>query len=547
MSDADEALRILQARYAPMAMPSGEPAVPGPALPPYASMGMPEGEAARALASERETRIQARPPGWEKTKATPPAASMFRPPGDVLRALGGAPLPAGGLEEAARGAGRALRGNLAEQAAEHQKFLAPPGVAPGAAGGEEPLQPVFAKPPAAGAVGGGAGGMSDEASRKLAEESMGMPLPWSTQLGLDVAKQEQRGAMGTASEHQAGAAEAQAAAFAQQAEAQRAAAALDQHAQAEQAALEKEERGKFERLAEDVRSRRVDPDRIWKDRGTAAHVVANLGAALGAFAASMHGGNGRNWAQENIDKAIARDVDAQHADLEQGRGRLEDAKGAYAMLRQAGMDAQAARHGAALVLREQAQTQLAGLMAKGASLEARDRGALLMAQLKNSDAKDEAALQREVGARAFAFRHPKPGPAEKPHKLSTGEERDAHPNAAFDALGELHRDANGEIAGTGMVARALHSLAGGRLDSVEARDNRAAVETALKANAHQYMLRGQAGTDFANKQLPFFTTEDVDNYRKRLAADKLRVANTRAGRASEGPREVTPVDTGDEE
>ncbi len=61
------------------------------------------------------------------------------------------------------------------------------------------------------------------------------------------------------------------------------------------------------------------------------------------------------------------------------------------------------------------------------------------------------------------------------------------------------------------------------------------------------MLRGQAGTDFANKQLPFFTTEDVDNYRKRLAADKLRVANTRAGRASEGPREVTPVDTGDEE
>ncbi len=82
-------------------------------------------------------------------------------------------------------------------------------------------------------------------------------------------------------------------------------------------------------LSQQIQDGAIDPNHIWKERGTGARILASIGIALGAAAATATGGQNHVLAQVNAE--IDRDIDAQKANL-QGKARgLEAAKSLYAM------------------------------------------------------------------------------------------------------------------------------------------------------------------------------------------------------------------------
>lgn len=68
---------------------------------------------------------------------------------------------------------------------------------------------------------------------------------------------------------------------------------------------------------EAVRAGRINPDRFFQERGTWATIGAAIAMGLGAYGASARGG--RNYAQDIIQGAIDRDIEAQKADIAKNR------------------------------------------------------------------------------------------------------------------------------------------------------------------------------------------------------------------------------------
>lgn len=67
-----------------------------------------------------------------------------------------------------------------------------------------------------------------------------------------------------------------------------------------------------DKLASEIISGKIDPDRWWKNQGTAGAITAGIGMILGGIGAAQAGGP--NYAMEAINKAIDRDIDSQKAD-----------------------------------------------------------------------------------------------------------------------------------------------------------------------------------------------------------------------------------------
>lgn len=90
-------------------------------------------------------------------------------------------------------------------------------------------------------------------------------------------------------------------------------------------------------LSDEIQGGRIDPDRLWKERGTGARIGAVLAAALGGFGAALTGT--RNSALDIINAAIDRDIQAQKENLANRRGSLEDMRGVYSVARTITSDA----------------------------------------------------------------------------------------------------------------------------------------------------------------------------------------------------------------
>lgn len=72
-----------------------------------------------------------------------------------------------------------------------------------------------------------------------------------------------------------------------------------------------------ERKREILRGQHMDPNKWFKDQGTAGSLLAAIAVGAGAFGAAMPHSNGKNTAMDIINQAVGRDVDAQQADLDQ--------------------------------------------------------------------------------------------------------------------------------------------------------------------------------------------------------------------------------------
>ena len=72
----------------------------------------------------------------------------------------------------------------------------------------------------------------------------------------------------------------------------------------------------LEQEAAEAREMHVDPQKWFKDKGTAGSIVAALAMGAGAFGANMPHSGGQNAAQKIIDGAVERNTDAQKADIQ---------------------------------------------------------------------------------------------------------------------------------------------------------------------------------------------------------------------------------------
>lgn len=96
---------------------------------------------------------------------------------------------------------------------------------------------------------------------------------------------------------------------------QRAAAAQQSEFIAEQNRIKRER----DQLYDEINNfdPKIDSRRIFKNKGTFAEILAVIGQALGAYSATVTGG--QNWAQKYVNDAIDRDIAEQEHEIRQGR------------------------------------------------------------------------------------------------------------------------------------------------------------------------------------------------------------------------------------
>lgn len=119
------------------------------------------------------------------------------------------------------------------------------------------------------------------------------------------------------------------------------------------------ERAKAESLVDSAAQRKIEPDRLWHQRGAAGNVALVLGQAMGAFGASIN--HTSNWAADLVNGQIDRDIAAQEDEIKSGRisannklaritdqmgGDVEQAKSVLKETHLAALDAQIKEHAA---------------------------------------------------------------------------------------------------------------------------------------------------------------------------------------------------------
>lgn len=98
--------------------------------------------------------------------------------------------------------------------------------------------------------------------------------------------------------------------------------------EARKAQFKANEQQKLSALRADTQ-RTIDPDGLWKERGTGAQVLSAIMIGLGQFA-TMASGRGSNAALQIVNEAIDRNIAAQRANLDNAHRRLDEASSLYA-------------------------------------------------------------------------------------------------------------------------------------------------------------------------------------------------------------------------
>lgn len=85
---------------------------------------------------------------------------------------------------------------------------------------------------------------------------------------------------------------------------------------------------RFKESDEAVSSYKIDPGKLWKEKGTLAQVFAAISIGAGQFGASVNGG--RNTASDIIDAAISRNISAQQEELQKLKENRSSVRGEVA-------------------------------------------------------------------------------------------------------------------------------------------------------------------------------------------------------------------------
>lgn len=150
---------------------------------------------------------------------------------------------------------------------------------------------------------------------------------------------------------------------------------------------------KFNELATEIKSAKVDPNHYWAEKSTGDKVMAAIGVGLGAIGAALTG-SGQNAALHIIQTAIDRDIDAQKANLSKKGQDLQNQGTLIAMTRAKFGDARQAEAAARAIAIEGAQVRIQQIAAKYSAPEMKANAEKLMGELEVEKNKAMMAFQQ---------------------------------------------------------------------------------------------------------------------------------------------------------
>ncbi|NBW08770.1 MAG: hypothetical protein EBR82_12175 [Caulobacteraceae bacterium] len=156
--------------------------------------------------------------------------------------------------------------------------------------------------------------------------------------------------------------------------------------------------GQQQQLMDDVRSAKVDPDRLFASRGTAGNVMGMLAAVLSGYLAGWRGGE--NEYLKHLDAAINRDIAAQQEAINGKKTALAEGKNLFAQKMQQFGDERVAHAAAKADLISAIQAKGEQLAASADTEQARSNWAKFNAALQQQKAENFAKINRWTPAQS---------------------------------------------------------------------------------------------------------------------------------------------------
>lgn len=148
-----------------------------------------------------------------------------------------------------------------------------------------------------------------------------------------------------------------------------------------------------QKLMDDVRQSKIDPDQVWSGAGGALRRIGAVFAmAMGGYAAGLRGGP--NQAADIIDKMVDRDVDAQKSELAKKQSMLQQSNTKFGQLMQKFGDERAAEAAMKADLYAGAQAHADAMIADAKTDQQRAQGEALRADLAGKYADHVASVYK---------------------------------------------------------------------------------------------------------------------------------------------------------
>lgn len=211
---------------------------------------------------------------------------------------------------------------------------------------------------------------------------------------LDAAYEKQKKAISDSSAIGAQKAAEEAGYIRQLAEEQSKFAEQQKQKQAQHEAELSKQMAEISKAQDEARGKSLDPDRLWKQKGTGARIVGAIAVGLGAAGSVL--GRTENFALNIINDAVRNDIEAQKQELEDAKGRVSEARNTYAMLRQRGMDDKQAELSLKQLSIENIQNQIAAMSAGYKSKEITANAQELNAKLEMAKAQFGVELSQHT-------------------------------------------------------------------------------------------------------------------------------------------------------
>ena len=313
------------------------------------------------------------------------------------------------------------------------------------------------------------------------------------------------------------------------------------------------------RLAADqAAAARVDPERYWKEKGTAGTIAGVVGIALGALGSAM--ARTPNFALQMVDNAIARDIAAQEKDLDQNwkkvdseRGLLGDLRNIYGDKRIARADAYKRAYDRTIAMGDQIAAESKNPVAQAKWDETRaaldeKRAAHefdVLQGLKARQAQMDAAAAAQARAVEAERRKFLEGEFKETLKSARAELQDAAQNGRVPAPWAVETLNRANQAGIPTVTGEV-SPAGGtgtnplsvvpkdqRQAAIKEREDRAKAESAIEDIAKKFQEWRKAPAFQASNLIPVYGQYESIQQNRRLASIKSGLAG--AVKSGAGP------------
>lgn len=265
-----------------------------------------------------------------------------------------------------------------------------------------------------------------------------------------------------------------------------------------------ESQSKVDKMIEESKNLRVDPNKFYADRGVFSSLIMSLASGVGAYSAGKLGG--KNFAGEALDRAIDRDIDAQKANIEQKSKAVGQQMNLYQMMRSRFGDEREAELATKVALRESVIDSLKIAQATAAAKNAPFAQAKLLADEEAKQVADKVNLVKAITPQAttetIVQESPKARAQYAPGEFETKVAAPARANKlAIEAYDNVIDKVKSGKVPTGRIAsfvqetqRMLANAADKDYDKVKAERNRLLFE----------MASGISGAAYSEKELARF-------------------------------------------